>query len=475
MNGPEVLRLVDTISRDKNVDPEIVFEGIEQAILSAAKRHYGEDRDVTIGINRTTGEPSVTLDGSPLPKEELGDLLGRIAAQTAKQVMIQKIREAERDALFDEFNEMRSQMVTGAITRVDQGAASVNIGKIEALLPKSEQIPGETYKVGERIRCVVLEVRKSGTRIKVILSRVHPELVRRLFEVEIPEVAERVIVVRSLAREAGYRSKVAVSCSDNSVDAVGACVGVRGSRIKTIVEELGGERIDIVRWNDNLQVLIPNALQPAETEDVILCPMLGRVIVLVREDQLSLAIGKRGQNVRLGSKLVGWDIEVMTREELDEQLDRSVSAFSSVPHMTDELAETLVSQGFFSFADLSVIEPDQFQELSGLTDEQCEEVIEFADKESLREEEEEDRRKSLEKAAKQAEAQAAALDRMTGKSLSPGAPAAGPPEEAAKKEEEKAEEEKAENTAANGQSANGEHVGESAPPAEPEAEAEPAS
>jgi len=474
MNGPEVLRLVDTISRDKNVDPEIVFEGIEQAILSAAKRHYGEDREVTININRSSGEPSVTLDSAPLPKEELGDLLGRIAAQTAKQVMIQKIREAERDSLFDEFNQMRSQMVTGAITRVDQGAASVNIGKIEALLPKSEQIPGETYKVGERIRCIVLEVRKSGTRIKVILSRVHPELVRRLFEVEIPEVAERVIVVRSLAREAGYRSKVAVSCSDNSVDAVGACVGVRGSRIKTIVEELGGERIDIVRWNDNLQVLIPNALQPAETEDVILCPMLGRVIVLVREDQLSLAIGKRGQNVRLGSKLVGWDIEVMTREELDEQLDRSVSAFSAVPHMTDELAETLVSQGFFSFADLSVIEPDQFQELSGLTDEQCEEVIEFADHESLREEEEEDRRKSLEKAAKQAEAQAAALDRMTGKSLGGGAAANGQAPEAESAAEPAVE---AEATAEGETAVEAEAAAETeeAVEAEPAAEAEPAS
>jgi N utilization substance protein A len=463
MNGPEVLRLVDTISRDKNVDPEIVFEGIEQAILSAAKRHYGEERDVAISINRTTGEPSVMLDGAPLPKEELGDLLGRIAAQTAKQVMIQKIREAERDSLFDEFNDMRSQMVTGAITRVDQGAASVNIGKIEALLPKSEQIPGETYKVGERIRCIVLEVRKSGTRIKVILSRVHPELVRRLFEVEIPEVAERVIVVRSLAREAGYRSKVAVSCSDNSVDAVGACVGVRGSRIKTIVEELGGERIDIVRWNDNLQVLIPNALQPAETEDVILCPMLGRVIVLVREDQLSLAIGKRGQNVRLGSKLVGWDIEVMTREELDEQLDRSVSAFSAVPHMTDELAETLVSQGFFSFADLSVIEPDQFQELSNLTDEQCQEIIEFADRESLREEEEEDRRKALDKAARQAEAQAAALDRMTGKSLSQSPESTPAPEQSAG------------TAGSNGQTSAGEAVASSAETvaaAEPAAKAE---
>jgi transcription termination/antitermination protein NusA len=426
MNGPEILRLVDAISRDKNVDSEVVFEGIEQAILSAALKHYGEERDVKILIDRKTGEPTVHLDGAPLPSEELGELLGRIATQTAKQVMIQKIREAERDSLFDEFNGMRSQMVNGVITRVDQGAASVNIGKLEALLPKSEQIPGETYKVGERVRCIVLEVRKSGTRIKVILSRVHPDLVRRLFEVEIPEVAERVIVVRSLAREAGYRSKVAVSCFDNSIDAVGACVGVRGSRIKTIVEELGGERIDIVRWNDNLQVLIPNALQPAETEDVILCPMLGRVIVLVREDQLSLAIGKRGQNVRLGSKLVGWDIEVMTREELDEQLDRSVSAFAAVPHMTDELAEMLVSQGFFSFADLSVIEPDQFQELSSLTAEQCDEIIAFADVESVREEAEEDRRKQIQKAAKAAEAQAAALDRMTGRSLE-GAAAASEP------------------------------------------------
>jgi N utilization substance protein A len=205
MNGPEILRLVDAISRDKNVDPGVVFEGIEQAILSAAFRHYGEERAIVIAIDRKTGEPAVSLDHAPLPSEELGELLGRIATQTAKQVMIQKIREAERDSLFDEFNEIRSHLVTGAITRVDQGAASVNIGKLEALLPKSEQIPGETYKVGERVRCIVLEVRKSGTRIKVILSRNHPDLVRRLFEVEIPEVAERVIVVRSLAREAGYR------------------------------------------------------------------------------------------------------------------------------------------------------------------------------------------------------------------------------------------------------------------------------
>ena len=221
-----------------------------------------------------------------------------------------------------------------------------------------------------------------------------PDLVLRLFETEIPEVSERIIEVRSLAREAGYRSKVAVSCFDSKIDCVGACVGVRGARIKNIVDELAGERIDIVRWNDSLQVLVPNAMQPSEVEDVILCPMLGRVIVLVREDQLSLAIGKRGQNVRLASKLVGWDIEVMTRDELNEQLEKSVAAFSQVPHITEELAESLVSQGFFSFYDLSVIEPDQLQEMSGLTPEECDEIVAHADDESEKQEVEETRRKA---------------------------------------------------------------------------------
>lgn len=410
MNGVEVLRIVDAIHRDKNIDGEIVFEGIEQAILSAARKHYGEDEDVQVKIDRDSGEVEATLNGAEITSDELG----RIAAQTAKQVMIQKIREAERDALFDEYDQMRSHLVNGTITRLDHGIATVNLGKVEALLPRSEQIPGESHRVGERVRCVVIDVRKAGSRVKIILSRSHPDLVRRLFEVEIPEVSERIIEVRSLAREAGYRSKCAVTCYDNSIDAVGACVGVRGSRIKNIVEELAGERIDIVRWNDSLQVLIPNAMQPAEVEDVILCPMLGRVIVLVRDDQLSLAIGKKGQNVRLASKLVGWDIEVMTREELDEQLDRSVTAFSQVPHVTEELAEALVSQGFFSFEDLSVIEPDQLLELSGLTEEQCDEIVAFADVESAREEKEQDERRQLQHAQRRAEREAAELAEQAG-------------------------------------------------------------
>ena len=396
MNASEVLRIVDAIHRDKGIDKEIVFEGIEQAILTALRKYYGDEDELIVLIDRNSGAPSVQHNGEYLDP----DILGRIAAQTAKQVMIQKIREAERDALYDEFIEQKSQLLTGTITRLEHGVATVNIGKVEAILPRSEQIPGESHRVNERIRTVITDVRKAGSRIKIVLSRVHPDFVRRLFEVEIPEIAENVIEVRSLAREAGYRTKIAVSCYDNSIDAVGACVGVRGARIRNIVDELSGERIDIVRWNDSLQILIPNALQPAEVEDVILCPMLGRVIVLVRDDQLSLAIGKKGQNVRLASKLVGWDIEVMTRDELDEQLERSVIAFSEVPLVTEDLAESLVSQGFFSFDDLSVIEPEHLVELSGLTDEQCDEIIEHADAESLRLEQEEKAAKAAGRAAR---------------------------------------------------------------------------
>ena len=202
--------------------------------------------------------------------------------------------------------------------------------------------------------------------MKVILSRTRPHLVQRLFEQEIPEIADGVIEIRAMAREPGYRTKVAVSSTDQRVDCVGACVGVRGNRIKNIVDELAGERIDIVRWSDDMQVLIPNALQPAEVEEVILCQMLGRAIVLVREDQLSLAIGRRGQNVRLASKLCGWDIEIMTREELDEQIEQAVAGFSSLEGVERELAEQLVGEGFLSYDDLSMIEPDALMEMGEL-------------------------------------------------------------------------------------------------------------
>ncbi|HEX3726076.1 MAG TPA: transcription termination/antitermination protein NusA, partial [Pirellulales bacterium] len=238
-----------------------------------------------------------------------------------------------------------------------------------------EQIPGETHHPNERVRATVFEVRKAGSRVKVNLSRTRPQLVQRLFEQEIPEIADGVIEIRAIAREPGYRSKVAVSSSDQRVDCVGACVGVRGNRIKNIVDELAGERIDIVRWSDDLQVLIPNALQPAEVEEVILCQMLGRAIVLVREDQLSLAIGRRGQNVRLGSKLCVWDIEIMTREELDESIERAVAGFSALEGVDESLSEKLVGEGFLSYDDLSIIEPDALQEMGELSEEAATEIV----------------------------------------------------------------------------------------------------
>ena len=376
MKPDEILRIVDAIHRDKNIDKEIVFDGIEAALVSAAKKHFGEEEEIVVQIDREDGTITGTHNGVPLSPEEMAE---RIGAQTAKQVMIQKIREAERDALYDEYDELKGQLVTGVIQRYEGGAATVALNNVEAILPRGEQIPGESHHANERVRATVYEVRKAGSRVKVILSRTKPQLVQRLFEQEIPEIAEGVIQARAIAREPGYRTKIAVNSTDQRVDCVGACVGVRGNRIKNIVDELAGERIDIVRYNDDLQVLIPNALQPAEVEEVILCQMLGRAIVLVREDQLSLAIGRRGQNVRLASKLCGWDIEIMTRDELDEQIENAVVGYSSLDGLEDELAEKLVGEGFLSYDDLSVIEPDVLMEMGDLTPEQADHIVRQAE------------------------------------------------------------------------------------------------
>jgi N utilization substance protein A len=376
MDANEILRIVDAIHRDKNIDKEIVFEGIEAALISAAKKHYGETEDIVVEIDRSNGAIHGTHNGVPLDPAQMAE---RIGAQTAKQVMIQKIREAERDQLFDEYEELKGQLVTGVIQRYEGGAATVTLANVEAILPRGEQIPGEAHHPNERVRATVYEVRKQGSRVKVILSRTKPQLVQRLFEQEIPEIAEGVIEIRAISREPGYRTKVAVSSTDQRVDCVGACVGVRGNRIKNIVDELAGERIDIVRYSDDMQVLIPNALQPAEVEEVILCQMLGRAIVLVQEDQLSLAIGRRGQNVRLASKLCGWDIEIMTREELDEQIEQAVKGFSSLEGVEPDLAEKLVGEGFLSYDDLSVIEPDALMEMGGLGQEHVDKIIQQAE------------------------------------------------------------------------------------------------
>jgi transcription termination/antitermination protein NusA len=379
MNGPELLRIVDTMHREKSIPKEVIFNGIESALQLAAQRSAGEEEDVLVHIDRTTGQ-IIAQKGDQLIDPEL---LGRISAQSAKQVMIQKIREAESEGVYSEFQARKGEMVTGTVQRVDAGTAIVSLskdgkntgGSIEALLPRSEQIPGETPHVNDRVKAVVMDVRRNGHRVKIVLSRCHPDFVRALFEQEIPEIADRTIEIKAVAREAGYRSKVAVSSIDLKVDCVGACVGVRGSRIKNVIDELNGERIDIVRWNDSMQVMIPNALQPAEISEVMLYSTLGRAVVLVAEDQLSLAIGRRGQNVRLASKLVGWDIEIMTHEELGESVEKAERWFSAMPFSSPELAELLITEGFLSFTDITFLEPAQLAEMAGCSEEEADEMI----------------------------------------------------------------------------------------------------
>src|SRR5437763_12342863 len=288
----ELIRIVDGIARDKNIERDQIYTDIEQAIASGLRKQFNTEdtSEFSVSLDRTTGVISATRQGAEIPLS----VVGRIGAQTVKQVMIQLIRQDERGSIYEEYKDRVGTIVTGTIARFEGGTMIVNLGRVEGIMPRSEQIPGEQHDVGERVQALILEVRDTPSAVKIILSRSHPELIRRLFEREVPEVGERTIELKALAREPGHRTKIAVSSIDSKVDAVGACVGVRGSRIKNIVDELGGERIDIVRWNDSLQVMIPNALQPANITEVFLYTRLGRAIVMVPEDQLSLAIGRRG-------------------------------------------------------------------------------------------------------------------------------------------------------------------------------------
>ena len=413
MNAGEVRRIVDSLHRDKNIPKEIVFGAIESALVSAARKHFGEEADIEFNIDREDG----TIIGR-CGQEELDyeDVVGRIGAQTAKQVIIQKVREAERDAQMVEFDQQINEIISGTVHRSEGSVTTVTLGSVEAILPRSEQIPGEHYQPNDRIRAVVTEVKAQGSRIKVVLSRTRGVLVQRLFEQEIPEIADGVISINAIAREPGYRTKLAVSSIDSKVDCVGACVGVRGTRIKSIIDELSNERIDIVRYDEDPQIMIRNALQPAEVDEVILCKEMGRAIVLVAEDQLSLAIGKRGQNVRLASKLCKWDIEIMTQEELEKQIERAVEGFSILEGVDEDLANMLVGEGFLSYDDLEVIEPDFLMSLGSLTMEQVDAIVAQAEvkAEEAEKASQEKRRQQREQKdrdaqmAREAEAQAAA-------------------------------------------------------------------
>lgn len=346
----ELLRIVDSIARDKNIDKESIFVDLEEAMVSAIRKHFGDlQGEIVVHIDRTTGQVDAYKEGEPIDISQLG----RIPAQTAKQVMIQKIRADERGSIYAEFIQRRGQLVSGSVVRYEGGTLIISLNHaVEGFMPKAEQIMGQTHRPGERIRCLILDVKETSNQVKIILSRTHPDFIRRLFESEVPEITEHIIEIRALAREAGYRTKVAVASLDDKVDPVGACVGVRGSRIKNIVDELGGEKIDIVRWNDSSQVLVANALMPAKVSEIALCFELGRATVVVDEEQLSLAIGKHGQNVRLAARLTGWDIDILTPDEYNQGIERLASCAKSVEGTDDIVVDKLIALGVISVLDL---------------------------------------------------------------------------------------------------------------------------
>src|SRR4051794_28843903 len=353
MPNQELMRIVDGIARDKNIEREQVYVDIEQAVASGLRKQFNTEdtSEFIVMVDRTNGDISVARGGETLPLS----VMGRIGAQTVKQVMIQLIRQDERGSIYEEYKDRVGTIITGTIARFEGGTMIVNLGRAEGIMPRSEQIPGEQHQIGERVQALIMEVRDTLNAIKIILSRSHPELIRRLFEREVPEVGERTIEIKALAREPGHRTKIAVSSIDSKVDAVGACVGVRGSRIKNIVDELGGEKIDIVRWNESSQILIGNALKPAEVTEVALCFELGRATVVVNDDQLSLAIGKRGQNVRLAARLTGWDIDILTPPGFQNGAQRLDQTLKAIEGVTEEMVDKIIALGLIDVRDIEEV------------------------------------------------------------------------------------------------------------------------
>ena len=407
--NPETLRIIDSIARDRNIDRDLLIEDLEQAMISAARKHFNslDTEEFGCHMDRTSGAIQIWRNKDDGERENISlESLGRIPAQTAKQVMIQKFREDERQSLLEEFSKRQGEIVTGTGHRYEGGALVVQIDRAEGFMPRSEQIPGEQFHPGDRVRCLILDVRDVGNQVKIVLSRGHPDFIRRLFEAEVPEVAERVIEIKVMAREAGFRTKIAVSSIDSKVDPVGACVGVRGSRIRNIVDELGGEKIDIVRWNESSQILIANALKPAEVEEVSLCFELGRATIIVREDQLSLAIGRRGQNVRLAARLTGWDIDILTPVEFAKSLETLEQTVKPIEGVTEPMLDRIGAMGMISVFDIEEVGPgvlrtelEMPEEVAAAVVDACAAQSKIVAEQQQKEKEEADRRKAEEEAA----------------------------------------------------------------------------
>jgi len=374
----ELLLILDSIEREKGIEKETLFKAIESALQSAAKKIVGKDIDqVSVSIDRQTGEIKIYSGGKEMASEEFG----RIAAQTAKQVIIQKIREAEREVIYDDFQSRIGTIVSGTVHRFEKGDIIIDLGKTETILPRGEQIPRERYRQGERIRGYVLKVQKTPRGPEIILSRANTGFVRKMFELEVPEISEGIVEIKTIAREPGARCKMAVFSKEEKIDAVGACVGMRGNRVKNIVRELQGERIDIIRWSENIKEYAKAALSPAEVTKINVDKEKKRIEVIVKDDQLSLAIGKHGQNVRLASKLLDMEIDVRSVSgPAGREKDKKAPSMLGLEGVGKKVRDTLMEGGFDSPEKIAKAKVEDLVKFKGIGKKGAEKIIASAKK-----------------------------------------------------------------------------------------------
>jgi transcription termination/antitermination protein NusA len=396
MSG-ELIVAVEYFQREKGIDREILFEAVEQALLQASKKSVGPARDLRIEIDRKTGairalakqlvvenvvnkldEISLADARRRLPTAQLGENIeievtpqnfGRIAAQTAKQAMLQRIRQVEKNMVFEEFKGRAGDILSGTVRRFERSDVIIDLGKIEGIMPSRERVPTEEYQPGDRIRAYTLSVENAAHGPEIVLSRSHPDFVRKLFELEVSEIADKTVEIKGIAREAGYRTKIAVLSHDDKVDPVGACVGMRGMRVKNIVRELSGEKIDIIRWDANVRQYVTNALAPAKLRNLVIDEARHSVKIIVDPDQLSLAIGKKGQNARLTAKLTSWNIEIEKEETaelgFEEKVARAIQEIMTIQGIDKETAEGLVKGGFHSLEGLLAADLNDLTDILG--------------------------------------------------------------------------------------------------------------
>ncbi|AYM63656.1 transcription termination/antitermination protein NusA [Agrobacterium fabrum] len=405
-NRLELLQIADAVAREKVIDREIVLAAMADAIQKAARSRYGSETNIRADINSKTGEirlqrllevVEAAEDYStqiPLelardrnPDAKLGDFIadplppmdfGRIAAQSAKQVIVQKVREAERDRQYDEFKDRIGEIVNGTVKRVEYGNVIVDLGRGEGIIRRDEMIPRENMRYGDRVRAYVYDVRREQRGPQIFLSRTHPQFMVKLFTMEVPEIYDGIIQIKSVARDPGSRAKIAVISNDSSIDPVGACVGMRGSRVQAVVGELQGEKIDIIPWSQEPASFIVNALQPAEVAKVVLDEESERIEVVVPDEQLSLAIGRRGQNVRLASQLTGWDIDIMTEQEESErrqkEFNERTALFMEALDVDEMVGQVLASEGFAQVEELAYVDLDEITSIDGFDEDTADEI-----------------------------------------------------------------------------------------------------